>query len=332
MIKDVEKQINERTLSLEAVDGLLLEISWLDEPELIRKLLAYKSMPKDYLPAAQMTVKEIKAEWKTEDLPDGTLRLVSYKGNDEIVIIPERIGDEIVSELGKQAFAVTRPHIKKELRESCAHIKEVRMSDSVKVIGEGVFEGCENLEKVVLSKSIKVIPDTAFADCKKLRAIDLHKGISVIGRRSFYGCSSLEKIEIPEGVERFSNTTGKSDWRGRYFETFKNCATLKKVLLPESMWEINAGSFDGCSSLTDINIPSQLIKIGDLAFGECKRLSTLTIPPSVNDFDGFPPPFDDGFGYWGGAFLGCKKLKLHVTSGSFAEEYATKAKIPYVVD
>ena len=332
MIIDVEKQINERTLSLDAVDGLLLEISWLDEPELIRKLLAYKSMPKDYLPAVQKTEKKIKDEWETENLPDGTLRLVSYKGNDEIVIIPEIIGKSIVSELGKQVFAVTQPRIKKESIESRAHIKEVRMSDSVEVIGEGLFEGCENLEKVVLSKSIKVVPDTAFADCKKLRAIDLHKGISVIGRRSFCGCSSLEGIEIPEGVERFSNTTGKSDGRGQYFDTFRNCVKLKKVKLPESMWEINAGSFYGCSSLTDIKIPSQLIKIGDLAFGECKRLSALTIPPSVNDFDGFPPPFDDGSGYWGGAFLGCKKLKLHVTSGSFAEEYAANAKIPYVVD
>lgn len=124
MNSDVEKRIIEKSLSLKEADDLLLEISWLEEPELIRKLLAYKNMPQDFASVAEKTEAEIKAEWKTEKLPDGTLRLASYKGNDEIVIVPEKIGKTAVSELGNQVFAVTQPRIKKEMKENRARIKE----------------------------------------------------------------------------------------------------------------------------------------------------------------------------------------------------------------
>ena len=129
MIKDIERKIEEKTLSLKEVEDLLLETSWLDEPELIRKLLAYKTLPQDSFPKAKKTDAEVKAEWKTEKLPDGTLRLSSYKGNDTVVIVPEKIGKALVTELGSYVFSVNQPRIKKGQKENSAKIKEIRMSD-----------------------------------------------------------------------------------------------------------------------------------------------------------------------------------------------------------
>lgn len=164
MIIDVERKIEERVLSLKEVDDLLLETSWLEEPELIRKLLAYKVTPPDSMPLQEKTTEEIKAEWKTEKLPDGTLRLAAYKGKDTIVTVPEKIGKAMVSELGDYVFSITQYRIKKEIKESRAQIKEIRMYDNIKAIGEGAFMACENLEKVRLSNSLTAIPDYAFAD------------------------------------------------------------------------------------------------------------------------------------------------------------------------
>lgn len=327
MIIDVERKIEERVLSLKEVDDLLLETSWLEEPELIRKLLVYKELPQDTLPTAKKTDAEIKSEWKTEKLSDGTLRLVSYKGKDTIVNVPEKLGKVSVSELGNLVFSVTQPRIKKELKESRARIKEIRLGNCIKAIGTGTFEACESLEKVVLSKSITMIPDNAFSDCKKLRTVELPEGITMIGAKAFSGCEALEQIDIPEGVKCFS-IIGQAEWWDNEKQqvcTFENCINLKKVKLPESMTEISAWSFDGCINLSEINIPSQLEKIGVGAFRNCKKLTTLTIPQTVTSINVSKL-------YSWPAFEGCKKLTLHVSSGSYAEQYAVKAGIRYVVD
>ena len=323
MIADVERKIGERTLSLKEVDDLLLETSWLEEPELIRKLLAYKTATPDSMLLQEKTAEEIKAEWKTEKLPDGTLRLLSYKGKDTIVNVPEKIGKAMVSELGDYVFSVTQHRIKKEIKESRAKIKEIRMNDNIMAIGEKAFMACENLEKVRFSDSLTVIPDYAFAECKKLNTVELPKGIIVIGCRAFYGCESLEQIFIPEGVKNFSILKKDAyDWESNYIGTFMNCVNLKKVILPESIKEIPGETFYGCINLSDINIPSHLEKIGKEAFCGCKRLKSLTIPQTVISIS------ETGEG----AFKNCKKLTLHVPSESYAEQYAVNERIKYTVE
>lgn len=317
MIKDIERKIEEKTLSLKEVEDLLLETSWLDEPELIRRLLAYKTLPQDSLPMAKKTDAEVKAEWKTEKLQDGTLRLVSYKGNDTVVIVPEKIGKVLVTELGSYVFSVNQPRIKKGQKENRAKIKEIRMSDSVREIGIGAFSGCEQLEKVTLSNSITMISDETFADCKKLNLISIPESVKQIGRIAFNHCESLEQIIIPEGVKRFYTTSNVEYWD--YIETFGGCINLKKVVLPDSMTEISGYSFLRCTSLTDIQLPLNLEIIEKAAFYGCKKLSVLTIPQSVKQIS------KDTFGE-------CKKLTLHVTAGSYAEQFAITAGIQYVVD
>ena len=317
MIKDIERKIEEKTLSLKEVEDLLLETSWLDEPELIRKLLAYKTLPQDSLPMAKKTDAEVKAEWKTEKLQDGTLRLASYKGNDTVVIVPEKIGKALVTELGSYVFSVNQPRIKKELKENRAKIKEIRMSDAVREIGIGAFSGCEQLEKVALSNSIIMIPDETFADCKRLKSISIPESVEQIGRIAFNHCESLEQIIIPEGVRRFYTTSNVEHWY--FIETFGGCINLKKVVLPDSMTEISGYSFVRCINLTDIKLPPNLVKIEEAAFYGCKKLLSLTIPQSVKQIS------DNAFG-------DCKKLTLHVTADSYAEQYAIKAGIRYVMD
>jgi hypothetical protein len=42
MITDIEEKLESKALTIEEVDDLLLEINWLEEQEIIRKLLDYK--------------------------------------------------------------------------------------------------------------------------------------------------------------------------------------------------------------------------------------------------------------------------------------------------
>ena len=138
-----------------------------------------------------------------------------------------------------------------------------------------------------------------------------------IGRIAFNHCESLEEIIIPEGVKRFYTTSNVEYWD--YIETFGGCINLKKVVLPDSMTEISGYSFVRCINLTDIKLPPNLVKIEEAAFYGCKKLLSLTIPQSVKQISG-------------NAFGDCKKLTLHVTADSYAEQYAIKAGIRYVMD
>ena len=165
-----------------------------------------------------------------------------------------------------------------------------------------------------------------FAECKKLNTVELPKGIIVIGCRTFYGCESLEQVFIPEGVKYFSILKKDADdWERNYIGTFMNCVNLKKVILPASIKEIPGETFYGCINLSDINIPSHLEKIGKEAFCGCKRLKSLTIPQTVISIS-------ETGKYGGAAFKNCKKLTLHVTSGSYAEQYAANEGIKYTVE
>ena len=85
------------------------------------------------------------------------------------------------------------------------------------------------------------------------------------------------------------------------------------------MTEISGYSFVRCLNLTDIKLPPNLVKIEEAAFYGCKKLLSLTIPQSVKQIS------DNAFG-------DCKKLTLHVTADSYAEQYAIKAGIRYVMD
>ena len=82
-------------LSANDIDDLLIKISWTKHPDIIKKLLAYKSSSN--APVRSKTDAELKAEWKTEKLKNGTLCLVQYKGSDTTVSVPEKIGKEVPS-------------------------------------------------------------------------------------------------------------------------------------------------------------------------------------------------------------------------------------------
>ena len=82
---------------------------------------------------------------------------------------------------------------------------------------------------------------------------------------------------------------------------FKECTSLKSVIIPGSMTSIGGSAFSGCSGLTSITIPNSVTSIGGSAFSGCSGLTSITIPDSVTSI-----------GLW--AFENCGDLKeVHIT-------------------
>ena len=165
---------------------------------------------------------------------------------------------------------------------------------NVKSIEQFTFYRCPNLEKVV-SPSLQSIGYCAFTYNSSLKQIDL-SNVRTIGNRAFNE-SGLKNVYCPNlvdmgyGVFRESSveyvelggviSLRTSEVNNKYYATFYGCKDLKKVLLPNTLKEIQFCSFYLCTSLSDVNIPQSVTKIEHRAFYKCPITTELNLPNLV---------------------------------------------------
>ena len=141
------------------------------------------------------------------------------------------------------------------------------------LIGAGAFEGAKWLEEIVLPDGLDTIGEDAFKN-SELQRVVFPKGKFWILSGAFYG-TYLTELYLPANV-RFEEGTeeqfacslvtdlvaeaGDDNWLPP--RAFDGCASLKNVVLPESIAEIGDGAFRSCMSLENVCIE------GDPDFGE----------------------------------------------------------------
>ncbi len=126
--------------------------------------------------------------------------------------------------------------------------------------------------------------------------------------------SDQERVIVPKTVEHKGSLyivtkigKNKCYWNGYdYKESYYACGafsackfersgsktkltndTLKSVLLPDTITEIDECAFEWCKSLETINIPTNVTHIGFCAFSNCINIKELRIPDSVTTIDKF---------------------------------------------
>ncbi len=113
---------------------------------------------------------------------------------------------DTVRYIGKGAFAdtglvnITLPDSIERLDGTfsrCTQLKEIRIPNSVKYIGNETFMNCHNLTNIVLPDKLKEIGDYAFWKCEKLEDFVMPEGIERIGYQAFFWCDSLGNVNIP---------------------------------------------------------------------------------------------------------------------------------------
>ncbi len=107
---------------------------------------------------------------------------------DSEVIIPEKINEIPVTEIGEEAF--------KENKK----IEKVVIPSSVTVIRKSAFNGCTSLKTVEFSKGLLSIGTLAFSSCKLLENLNLPDTLKEIDEFAFSECSSIKRINIPDSV------------------------------------------------------------------------------------------------------------------------------------
>jgi hypothetical protein len=96
--------------------------------------------------------------------------------------------------------------------------------------------------------------------------------VTSIGNNAFRNCNSLTKISIPNSV-----TSIKDD-------AF-NSTGLTTITIPNSVTSIGNNAFSYCSNLKYVTIADSVASIGKGAFKNCSRIINFTIPNSVTSIE-----------------------------------------------
>ncbi|MBR2296384.1 MAG: leucine-rich repeat protein [Clostridia bacterium] len=227
--------------------------------------------------------------------------LVEYKGDAEIVILPEEYEGEAY-QISYGAFS------------GCTSLKSITIPDNIISIGYSAFDGCTSLTSITISdgeflkgkvafsgcpietaniptNAISYIPisklktvvinggteigSSAFYNCTSLESVTIGNSVTSIGSYAFDGCTSLTSVTIPDSVTSIGD------------EAFRNCDSLKIVTIPDSVISIRNSVFKGCDSLTSVTMPNSVIEIGNYAFYGCTALTSVTIPNSVTSIGSY---------------------------------------------
>ena len=167
---------------------------------------------KDFLKMAEADEKPIiKHADATDFLITKGCVLKEYTGNSTEITIPSEvkyIGDGVFfcgwggRNAGRSLEKVHIPssvvEIKPRAFSGCGHLKEVRFSEGIQIIGDDAFFGCDSLEEISLPSTIREIGKAAFFNMSNncLKRIELYDTVEKIARNSFEGLSPSQELEI----------------------------------------------------------------------------------------------------------------------------------------
>ena len=162
----------------------------------------------------------------------------------------------------------------------------------------------------VLDLGAAFVGDAQITSFTELRSFT---GLTSIAPSTFKGCANLEDIIIPQKV----TTIGE--------EAFVGCTSLKSAILPSVLTTIDNSAFEGCAKLESITFPNALVTIGDHAFDGCASITNFHILNRLKTIGE-------------GAFANCtantkidvssqNPYFVHNSSRNFVMDKATKTKV-----
>lgn len=153
----------------------------------------------------------------------------------------------------------------------CKDLKDFVVKDSIKEIDAAAFR-FSSLKTVIIGKNVESIGDRAFANCEELEVVDFSKATTLkrIGEDAFKDCHSLKEVILPESLEYL----GKS--------AFEHCETLKNVTIQSSaLLNLRSSTFNHCKNLEQVTLPDSIRKIHSYCFLSCSKLQQIDLPSNL---------------------------------------------------
>ncbi len=274
---------------------------------------------------------------KSVSLPD-SLKTIGSGAFQECESLTSVNIPEHVTEIGWDAFmdcrslkTITIPASVESLRDvdfmRCTSLESINVDSANKnlVSVNGVLF---NKDKTVLlqcpaKKTSVTIPATvrafsyyAFSDCADIKTLNIPASVEDIG--NLMNCKSLESITVDSNNKNYSSDSGilynkkkteliicPRNKSGKVvipdtveeiqWHAFGSCKKITDVKLPASLKRVEYGAFNDCTAMKIDKMPNNLTRVAYKAFGNCTNLKSADMPKTLNDLDAF-------------AFDGCTNL------------------------
>ena len=154
-------------------------------------------------------------------------------------------------------------------------ITSVTVKAGVNSIGANAFADAVNLESVQLCADINSIGESAFANTG-IRQISIPENVTSIGTRAFSGCTQLTAIAVDENNAQYLSDDG----------VLYNKTSLALIAYPagklataytlrDGCTAITEGAMNQCATIEKLVIPQSVTLICDYAFEGCSHLFTI---------------------------------------------------------
>lgn len=189
--------------------------------------------------------------------------------------------------------------------------------EGTRAIGNSAFRGSTNLERLILPDSLEHLGDQSISFCSNLRSITLPDNLMSMGANPFWGAKELYVSVRPDHPVFEVIDEVLFNHQTKTLIYYPSILKAREYTVPEGTQVIGAYAFYKAARLRHIALPDGLTTIEQGAFSDCTGLGDLTIPDSVTSM------MDSIFSNRS------SRLRLLVTPGSLAEEYAKKNRIDY---
>ena len=195
--------------------------------------------------------------------------LLSYKGTDKNVVIPENI--KIIA---PRAFY------------GKSSLTSVTFADKTGFVGAYAFYNCSNMTVYVprISGAL-TIKTSGFSGTGSVTYLD--KSSYTNGNDTFYynvdengnavivDCTTTSaNITLPVTLGGYTVTTVG-------YKGMANCTTLKSVTIPSNIVKLDLYAFYGCTGLDTATIPATCVYVGEYAFAGCTSMTSVVIAEGV---------------------------------------------------
>lgn len=235
--------------------------------------------------------------FEVQELDDGTVAIIGYQESEKELVIPEKLGDKMVTVLKKL---------------ETDEVKQLTISGSVVAIGEDAVVS-NSIKKIILRDGIEKLNDGAFAGCEKLEEVNIPKTIDYIGT-SVFPKEFIEKQSESRGIYYVDGIALAIKEDQTEFKWGNNTRGIAG-----DFWKIFHGSQE--IEMDSLQIPDDVVFIGKGAF-RCVHANEIHVPETVRKVGKYA--------------LGCNADKepygdvtIYGAAGSAAEEYASECGIRY---
>ena len=193
-----------------------------------------------------------------ESIDSETVRVTGFSGASapHAVVVPAKMNDKTVTEIGEAAF------------KAASNISVLTLPEGLLKIGNAAF-AYSAIAEINLPASLTTIETLAFAECKHLSKVNFAAGSTLAALPEYcFINSGLTSINIPASVRMIGTAA---------FVSNKNLAT---VVVNEGTQVIGSLAFQGCEALASLTLPASVVELGSYVFGgaDALAMSGVTVP------------------------------------------------------